>query len=79
MIWQNPCLFQGTDRMTLTDETPDLSERRWRRRSLWAQVLLIPLALFVVSYGDVKEMGKSNNVVPIDVTAGQSARYGGSD
>ncbi len=66
--------------MTLAlDETPDLSERRWRRRSLWALVLLIPLALFVVSYSDVKEMGKSNNVVPIDVAAGQSARYGGSD
>eukprot|EP01132_Coremiostelium_polycephalum_P008965 gene8965-10984_t len=70
----------GTDRMTLAlDQTPDLSERRWRRRSLCALVLLIPLALFVVSYSDVKEMGKSNNVVPIDVAAGQSARYGGSD
>ncbi|PRD49673.1 hypothetical protein [Phyllobacterium myrsinacearum] len=66
--------------MTLTlDQTPDLSQRRWRRRSLWALVLLVPLALFVMSYSDVREMGKSGNFLPVDVAAGQSARYGGSD
>jgi hypothetical protein len=80
MTFQNPCLFQGTDIVTLAhEETPNLSERRWRQRSLWALLLLVPLTLLVTSYDDLKEMGKSNNFLPIDVAAGQSARYGGSD
>ncbi|MBA8877429.1 hypothetical protein [Phyllobacterium myrsinacearum] len=66
--------------MTLVHEdTPNPSERRWRRRSLWALLLLVPLTLFVISYDDLKEMGKSDDFLPIDVSAGQSARYGGSD
>lgn len=63
----------------MLDQTSDLSERRWRRRSLWALVLLVPLTLSVISYGDIKEMVKSDNYLPIDVAAGQSARYGGSN
>lgn len=61
------------------EETPDLSERRWRRRSLWALILLVPLTLLVTSYDDLKEMGKTNDFLPVDVAPGQSARYGGSD
>ncbi|MGO4448525.1 hypothetical protein AB4Y96_06285 [Phyllobacterium sp. TAF24] len=63
----------------LYEETPDLSERCWRRRSLWALILLVPLTLLVTSYDDLKEMGKSNDFLPVDVAPGQSARYGGSD
>ncbi|QND51646.1 hypothetical protein HB779_06845 [Phyllobacterium sp. 628] len=66
--------------MTLVPEdTADLPERRWRRRSLWALLLIVPAALAVRSYDDIKEMSKYNNLLPIDVAAGQSVHYGGSD
>ncbi|MGH6858877.1 MAG: hypothetical protein ACRECY_01395 [Phyllobacterium sp.] len=54
-------------------------ERRWRRRSLWALLVIVPLALLAISYNDLTELARYRNIIPIEVSAGQTVRYGGSD
>ena len=38
------------------DQEHKSGERKWRRRSLWSLVLLIPLALAVESYDSVRTL-----------------------
>ncbi|TIO54632.1 MAG: hypothetical protein E5X80_06840 [Mesorhizobium sp.] len=64
---------QGLDRENGT------SERRWRRRSLWSLVLLVPLSLAIGSYDSVKALLGGNDLFPRRVAWGESARFGGSD
>lgn len=54
-------------------------ERKWRRRSLWSLVLLIPLALAVESYDSVKALLGNNDLLPRRVVWGQSEHFAGSD
>ncbi|PSH67694.1 hypothetical protein CU102_17565 [Phyllobacterium brassicacearum] len=65
--------------MTLSmDNTRTQGERIWRRRSLWALFVLVPLALFEISYGSLKELIRGNDLFARDIEAGQPARFGGS-
>lgn len=54
-------------------------ERRWRRRSLWALLFLVPLSLLSISYRDLNELARYRDMLPVDVPAGVIKRYGGSD
>lgn len=66
--------------MTLArDEKAISSEQQWRRRSLWALLVIAPLSLFAISYNDLSEMSRYRDILPIDVAAGEVKRYGGSD
>jgi len=65
--------------MTVLDETGSQSERKWRRRSLWALIVLVPLTLFEISYDSVKELVRGNDLWPKDVAASQTVQFGGSD
>ncbi len=50
--------------MTLSvDDTRTQAERTWRRRSLWALIVLVPLALFEISYGSLKELIRGNDLL----------------
>jgi hypothetical protein len=65
--------------MSVLDETGSQSERQWRRRSLWALVVLVPLTLFEISYDSLKELARGNDLWPKDVAASQTVQFGGSD
>jgi hypothetical protein len=54
-------------------------ERRWRRRSLVALVLLLPAALAEMSWTSVIALLSNEDLVARDVAWGSSARFGGSD
>ncbi|TIT23630.1 MAG: hypothetical protein E5W86_17045, partial [Mesorhizobium sp.] len=54
-------------------------ERKWRRRSLWALLLLVPLALAGQAYDSVKTLLGGEDLFPRQVAWGQSAHFGGSD
>ena len=56
-----------------------IGERKWRRRSLWSLVLLIPLALAVEAYDSVKTLLANNDLFARRVVWGQSTHFGGSD
>ncbi|MBN9245212.1 MAG: hypothetical protein J0I98_20745 [Mesorhizobium sp.] len=60
-----------------TDATPD--ERRWRRRCLWALLLLVPLALAEQSYESVVTLLNNSDRLARDVAWGQAAEFGGSE
>lgn len=62
----------------LADSTRTQGERVWRRRSLWALIVLVPLALFEISYESLKELVRGNDLLARDVAAGEPAQYGGS-
>jgi hypothetical protein len=61
------------------DQEHKSGERKWRRRSLWSLVLLIPLALAVESYDSVRTLLRNNDLFPRRVAWGQSAHFAGSD
>jgi len=63
----------------LIEEKQGASERRWRKRSLWALLLLIPISLLSISYRDLNELARYRDILPVDVAAGEIKRYGGSD
>ena len=66
--------------MTLSvDDTRTQAEQTWRRRSQWALIVLVPLALFEISYSSLKELVRGNDLLARDIAAGQPARFGGSD
>ena len=56
-----------------------LGERKWRRRSLWALLLLIPLTLAVDAYDSIKALLADNDLFARRVAWGQSVHFGGSD
>jgi hypothetical protein len=60
-------------------ELPARHERRWRRRSLVALVLLIPAALAEMSYSSVVSLLSNEDLVSRDVAWGSEASFGGSD
>ncbi|TWG94758.1 hypothetical protein L598_003400000200 [Mesorhizobium sp. J18] len=55
------------------------SERRWRRRSLWALLILLPATLALGSYTPVKWLFAAKDLFPRDVEPGSTVRFGGSD
>ena len=61
------------------DQENRAGERKWRRRSLWSLILLIPLALAVEAYDSVKALLADNDLLSRRVAWGQSAHFGGSD
>jgi hypothetical protein len=61
------------------DQDNRAGERKWRRRSLWSLVLLIPLAVAVETYDSVKALLADNDLFARRVAWGQSAHFGGSD
>jgi hypothetical protein len=67
--------------MTAQDTVQDsgIGERKWRRRSLWALLLLLPLTLAVEAYDSVKQLLANNDLFARRVAWGQSAHFGGSD
>lgn len=65
--------------MTVVEQQPSGLERIWRRRSLWALLLIVPLSLFTISYSDLDEFSRYNDLLPVDVAAGETKHYGGSD
>ena len=67
--------------MTEQDLVQDdrLGERKWRRRSLWALLVLVPLTLAMQAYDSVKALLGDNDLFERRVAWGQSAHFGGSD
>lgn len=65
--------------MTVLDQETQSSERRWYWRSLWALIIIVPLSLFTISYGDYDEMSRYTDLYPTEVAAGEIKHYGGSD
>ena len=63
----------------LTEEKQSASERQWRKRSLWALLLLVPISLSSISYRDFDELIRYRDMLPGDVAAGEIKHYGGSD
>ncbi|HEU4986516.1 MAG TPA: hypothetical protein VFT89_05560 [Rhizobiaceae bacterium] len=55
------------------------SERRWRRRSLWALLILVPATLALNSYTPVKWLLAAKDLFPRDVEPGSVMQFGGSD
>ena len=53
-------------------------ELRWRRRSLAALLLLVPLALAVASYESLRSLLRSEDLFARDVAWGSAAAFGGS-
>ena len=54
-------------------------EKKWRRRSLVAFAVLLPLTLAETSYDSVREWLHGEDLVARDVDFGQSVPFGGSD
>ena len=67
--------------MTAQDMVQDkgVGEKKWRRRSLLALLVLIPLTLAIEAYDSVKALLADNDLYPRRVAWGQSAHFGGSD
>ena len=67
--------------MTAQSMVPDsgVGEKKWRRRSLWALLVLIPLTLAAEAYDSVKAFLADNDLFERRVAWGQSAHFGGSD
>jgi len=65
--------------MTALIEDSGLTEKKWRRRSLWALLVLIPLTLAVEAYDSVKALLGDNDLFERRVAWGQRAPFGGSD
>ncbi|MBZ9983138.1 MULTISPECIES: hypothetical protein [unclassified Mesorhizobium] len=55
------------------------AEKKWRRRSLAALVILLPLALAETSHDSLREWLGGEDLIARDVEFGQSAHFGGSD
>jgi len=54
-------------------------ERKWRRRALWALVVLVPLTLLETSYESVLTLLRDKDFVARDVPWGSATHFGGSD
>ncbi|TIU65397.1 MAG: hypothetical protein E5W25_20725, partial [Mesorhizobium sp.] len=63
----------------ILDRESGTSERKWRRRSLWSLLLLIPLALAIEAYDSVRTLLGNNDLFARSVVWGESAHFGGSD
>jgi hypothetical protein len=54
-------------------------ERKWRRRSLWALLVLLPATLVETSWGSVEALLSQHDLIARDVAWGSKAQFGGSD
>ncbi|BCG79197.1 hypothetical protein [Mesorhizobium sp. 113-3-3] len=66
----------STDMGPTTDPQP---EKKWRRRSLVAIAILLPLTLAETSYESAREWLHGEDLITRDVDFGQSVAFGGSD
>ena len=57
----------------------DEPEKKWRRRSLVALAILLPLTLAETSYDSLREWLHGEDLIARDVDFGQSVPFGGSD
>lgn len=55
------------------------AEKKWRRRSLVALAILLPLTLAEIGYDSVREWLRGEDLIARDVDFGQSVPFGGSD
>lgn len=55
------------------------TEKKWRRRSLVALAILLPLTLAETSYDSAREWLHGEDLIARDVDFGQSVPFGGSD
>jgi hypothetical protein len=55
------------------------TERKWRRRALWALIVLLPVAIAETSYESVIRLLGNKDLVARDVAWGSTAHFGGSD
>ncbi|RWC60376.1 MAG: hypothetical protein EOS29_20155, partial [Mesorhizobium sp.] len=55
------------------------AEKKWRRRSLVALAILLPLTLAEIGYDSVREWLHGEDLIAMDVDFGQSVPFGGSD
>ena len=55
------------------------TERKWRRRALWALVVLLPAVIVETSYGSVRTFLGNEDLIARDVAWGSTAHFGGSD
>ena len=55
------------------------AEQKWRRRSLVALAILLPLTLAETSYDSLREWLHGEDLIARDVDFGQSVPFGGSD
>lgn len=55
------------------------TERKWRRRCLWALPLLLLLAVFALGYEHLYWLWHGNTVLARNVEAGETASFGGSE
>jgi hypothetical protein len=55
------------------------SERTWRRRCLWALLVLLPAAIAETSYQPAMALLGSKDFMARDVASDEEVRFGGSD
>jgi hypothetical protein len=73
--------MQAVDTMSRGRIAEDRSgtERKWRRRALWALVVLLPAVIVETSYGSVRTFLGDKDLIARDVAWGSAAHFGGSD
>jgi hypothetical protein len=69
----------STDVSAVTEERKPAGERRWRRRSLFALIVLLPVAYAEMSYRSLTELLTAEDLVAREVPWGTSVSFGGSE
>ena len=68
----------ATDPAALTANEAETSEKKWRRRCLWALIALVPATLAVTTYGSAVDFLTQRDVIARDVAGGVDVNFGGS-
>jgi hypothetical protein len=55
------------------------TERKWRRRALWALIVLLPAVLIETGYESALTFLRDKDVIARDVVWGSTSHFGGSD
>jgi hypothetical protein len=58
---------------------PGRDERRWRRRSLWSLLVLLPLSMAALWHEDFSDFATGRDWFATEVAPGATVRYGGVD
>ena len=58
---------------------PGDAERRWRRRSLWSLLVLLPLSMAALWHGDFQDFATGRDWFATEVDSGETMRFGGVD
>lgn len=71
--------MSATEAVAIDETENGHSERKWRRRSLWALAILMPAAFVVMSYRPIMLLLNTKDLIARDVKPGSATRFGGSD